>query len=355
VFTQDADAAVRTKLVETGHAENHVVFAPGGAPAFLHTRLVGDENGDGEFEELFDHRRTAVARMNLDGARPTLLTDRDAGGRFADDGFLDTTPEASPDGAFILWTSDRGNPALGARLWVMEAGGANPRQVAFADGAPTDGLEQDADPFWGAGDVIAFKRERFIGGTFSRVMVAALDRGTMTLSGVTVRTDGAPGEFETNAPGDFDPKISPNGLWLASYRHLDDAFVYRYMGLDIPFGDWDAWVGLLSDPEEPGEASITRLAPDPRVSDVFPRWNRAGDRLAMWSVDMDAFDAGQDPQDIVVMDLALSPGPPASVQVAARANVTHAFPGGWREGMPSWGTSPADANRLVYSALIDPY
>ncbi|MCA9772549.1 MAG: hypothetical protein KC466_09070 [Myxococcales bacterium] len=361
VFTDNATGTARTQITDGRYSENQLIYAPqtvAGGPYILGTRVIDDLDGDNEYVQLGDQAATAIFRMNVDGSRPVLLTDvATPGGAFADNGEIDATPQVSPDGAFILFSTSRG-PQVGLRIWVMDIDGANPRAVSFEPGAgPIDGMEQDADPFWAAGDVIAFKREAFGGATFSRVMLGEMDRATMTIRNLVTRTDGAPGSLPTIAPGDFDPKISPNGQWIASYRHLDDVFVYSFLGDPIVLGDWDVWVGPISDPAQPGDGSIAFLDVDDRVGDFFPRWNLAGDKIALWTVDYDAFDAGQDPQDIAVVSLGLASGPPFSVNVISRANITLGAPPGatfWREGMPSWDTDPANADGLVYSAMIDP-
>jgi len=354
VFRDTATGTARTQLVEAGYSENHLVYAPAGTPpGILHTRVVGDANGDGEFEELHDVAHTAIARMNVDGTRPVLLTDVDAQGAFADDGFVDTTPEWSPDGAHVLFSSSRAGAAPALRLWAMDADGSDIRPVLFEPGgAPVDGVELDADPQWGPGNRVAWKRAIIAPPTFSRVMTGTIDPATMTISGVATRTDGPPGTFATNTPGDFDPKISPDGAWIASYRHLDDAFTITYLGDPVTVGDWDLWIGPFSDPAQPGDASIAFLEVDDRVGDFLPRWNLTGDKLAFWSVDFDAFDAGGDAQDIVVVDVATGPGGPAT---SNRTNITAGVPGDWREGMPAWSTDPADPDTLIYSAMQDPF
>ena len=71
--------------------------------------------------------------------------------------------------------------------------------------------------------------------------------------------------------------VAPDGNWIASYRHLADA--------PGPFGDWDVFVGRTSDPAQPADSSLTFLLPDPTIADLFPRWNAASNRLALWSID----------------------------------------------------------------------
>lgn len=358
VFTDNATGTARAMISDTRYVENHVIYAPqtAGAPFLLYMAFLEDINGDGEYEEIHDLRGAAIARMNVDGSRPILLTDLDAGGRFAPDGFIDGTPEVSPDGSTILFASDRGDPLLSLRLWVMRLDGTAKQPVGFPPGSePIPGLELDADPHWGPGNRITWKRQGFTGLNFSQALTGDLDPVTFMVSNVQVRTDGTPGVLQTLPPGDYDPKISPNGLFLTSYRHLSDGFVYENLGLPLPLGDWDVWVGLVTDPAQPGDASIQRLAVNDRVGDFFPRWNQGSNKIAFWSIDYDRFDAGQEAEDIVVMDLDIQTDPALTVAVTSRTNITLGAPGGWREEMPSWNTDPADPDGLVYSATIDPF
>ena len=146
---------------------------------------------------------------------------------------------------------------------------------------------------------------------------------------MTERTTGSDARLGAPGPGDFDPKISPDGTLLASYRHLSD-------GLPL-FGDYDIWVGPYAGPGP----SISLLAPDDTVADLFPRWNLSGDKLAAWRFAPNA-PAGV---NIVIYDVTLQQSP-----FSASAVVTDITSGeGWSESMPSWNTDPARADTLVYS------
>ena len=283
VFRDNDLGSARTQLTATRMEENHVVITPPGTPggpSMLYQTYLADEDLAGRQDGLFteaDLRHGAIAAMNLDGTRPRLLTDTDADGRRANDGAIDATQELSPDGAFVVFASNRHDPSgLALRLYAMRPDGSDPVQLAFADGAPAAD-ELDSDPDCGPGDTVAFKRERITTGPrFSRVHTARIDRSTMRLSDVTRRTDVPEGVLASFPPGDFDPKIFPDGAFLASYRHLADP---ADPGNPADFGDWDAWVGPISDPAQPDAGSIAFLEPDPGIIDLFPRWNQTGDKL----------------------------------------------------------------------------
>jgi len=335
VFTQNADGSGRAQLVSTRMSENHVVQGPSNAPFLIYQTYLVDTNSDGEFDET-DLSASAIAKMNLDGSRPRYLTDFDTFGLRTNNGAIDATPHVSPDGTHVIWASDR--HALGTfqlRLYTMEIDGERKRQLVYQSNGPAND-ELDSDPHWGPNDRVVWKRERIgSGARASRLYTATLNRGSWTLENVTQRTNPATGTLNFFPPGDYDAQISPHGSWIASYRHLSDA--------PGAFGDWDAFVGRFSDAAQPADSSITFLLPDTTIADFFPRWNQAGNRLALWSLDS-TITAG-DAIDVLVFDLDLSGATP---NVTAVHNVTAGA--GWDESMPSWSTDSASPNKLYFSA-----
>jgi Tol biopolymer transport system component len=265
-----------------------------------------------------------------------MLTDYDGFGFRIDNGWIDVTPHPSPDGRYVIWASNRhagGTNQL--RLYTMSINGPGKRQLTYANAAPASD-ELDSDPMWAAGDRIVFKRERIgSGASSSRLYTATLDRARWRLENVTPRTAPTDGTLDFFPPGDYDPQLSPDGNWIASYRHLADA--------PGPFGEWDVFVGRVSDPAQPADASITFLLPDTTIADFFPRWNAASNRLALWSLDSSV--ANGDAIDVFVFDLNLGGATPS---VTAVHNVTAG--GGWDESMPSWSTNAATPNKLYFSA-----
>ncbi|MCU7917430.1 MAG: hypothetical protein KZQ95_03625 [Candidatus Thiodiazotropha sp. (ex Epidulcina cf. delphinae)] len=345
VFTNNATGTSPVRITNTRFEENHLVYAPTTAteePFLIYQTYIDDTNDDTLFNEG-DLPGSAIAIMNTDGSRPRYLTDIDATtGMISNNDSVDATPEPSPDGKYIIFVSDRDNPgSFQLKLYVMEIDGENPTRVSYASNAPAAD-EIDADPFWGVDNRITFKRQRFSSGTpqFSRVYTATIDTATMMLHDVTERTSGSNLPLATaNGPGDFDPKISPNGSFIASYRHLSDSVAL--------FGDYDIWVGQYTDPAQPGSSSIVLLDQDTQVADLFPRWNITGNRLAAWQLDGLALSAGMDAIDIVVYDLNVQTSPFSIT--ATKTNITPDNDG-WFETMPSWNTDPGRADELVYSA-----
>jgi Tol biopolymer transport system component len=335
LFTQNADGTGRAQITATRMSENHVVQGPDAAPYFVYQTYLRDVNLDGEFDES-DLAASAIAKMNLDGTRPRMLTDYDFTGVRIDNGWIDVTPHVSPDGSHVIWASNRTFPGTSRlRLYVMEIDGERQRLLDYGNASPaTD--ELDSDPQWGPNDLVVWKRERITAGArSSRLYTATLNRNNWRLENVVQRTAPADGTLNFFPPGDYDAQISPDGNWIASYRHLADA--------PGPFGDWDAFVGRFSDPAQPGNGSITFLLPDPDVADFFPRWNQASNRLALWSIDSTV--VGGDATDVWVFDLNLGGAAPV---VTSAFNVTEGD--GWAESMPSWSTDPATPSKLYFSA-----
>jgi Tol biopolymer transport system component len=273
--------------------------------------------------------------MNLDGTRPRMLTDYDGFGARVNNGWIDVTPHVSPDGTHVIWASNRSAPGTSRlRLYVMEIDGERQRLLGYGNAAPASD-ELDSDCQWGPGDRIVWKRERITAGArSSKLYTATLNRNNWRLENVVQRTAPADGTLNFFPPGDYDAQISPDGNWIASYRHLANA--------PGPFGDWDAFVGRTTDAAQPADASITFLLPDTTIADLFPRWNGAGNRLALWSLDSTVV-AG-DAIDVFVFDLDLAGATPA---VTAVHNVTEGD--GWDESMPSWSTSTATPEKLFFS------
>lgn len=348
VFTDNAVGGQRVQLTSTRFSENHVVYAPPdspGAPFFIYQTYLADGalggGADGRFDET-DLPNSAIAVMNIDGTRPRLLTDLNANGMRSNNGSIDATPEPSPDGRFIIFVSNRHDPSsIQLRLYVMGIDGSNPVQLAFADNAPLP-TELDGDPEWGPDNKIVFKREAInVADRFSRVHTATIDTDTMTLSSVVERTNGVPGNFAFFPPGDYDPKTSPDGDLIASYRVLSDPADPTN---PADFGDWDVWVGQYSDPNQPSVGSITFLDVDPNTANLFPRWDRTGTRLALWRTTPTSL---PDPMDILIFELDIQRSP-FSVRLLNQTNIT--ANAGWIESMPSWNTDPLQPDSIVYSA-----
>ncbi|MCU7871602.1 MAG: hypothetical protein KZQ91_02535 [Candidatus Thiodiazotropha sp. (ex Lucinoma borealis)] len=345
VFKTNATGSSTQRISNTRYEENHVVYAPltaSNQPLLIYQTYIEDTNSDTLFNEG-DLTGSVIAIMNVDGTRPRYLTDIDpSNGMVQNNHSIDATPEPSPDGQYIIFVSDRDNPgSFQLKLYVMDIDGNNQTPLNYASNPPASD-EIDADPFWGVDNKITFKRQQFISGRagFSRVYTANIDTATMTLYNLMERTSGSNTPLSTpNGPGDFDPKISPDGHLIASYRHLSDSVSI--------FGDYDLWIGLYHHAEEPADSSITLFDQDTSAAVLFPRWNINGDKLAAWQLDGTALSMGMDAIDLVIYELDLTEQPFSFS--ATRTNITPNNDG-WFETMPSWNTDPNKAEEIIYSA-----
>src|SRR5208282_1369267 len=119
---------------------------------------------------------SVIYTLDLRTHRATQLTDTAA---------IDTSPCYSPDGAQIVFNSDRGGSQ---QLYVMNADGSNPHRISFGDG-------KYGTPVWSPrSDMIAFTK--ISGGKFSI--------GVM-------RPDGSGERLLTESYLDEGPSWSPNG------------------------------------------------------------------------------------------------------------------------------------------------
>ena len=93
---------------------------------------------------------TALYKMDLASGTVSRLTEHTC---------IDTSPCYSPDGAQIVFTSDRSNPnSCRENIYVMDSNGGNVRRISYGDG-------KYSQPVWSPrGDLIAFTK--LVGGRF---------------------------------------------------------------------------------------------------------------------------------------------------------------------------------------------
>ena len=126
---------------------------------------------------------TDIYMMDLRTRKPTRLTDN---------GAINTSPSASPDGKYMAFNSDRGGRP---QLYVMDIDGENVKRISFGKGSY-------ATPVWSPrGDLIAFTKQT--GGKFHI--------GVM-------RPDGSGERLLTQSFLDEAPTWSPNGRVLMFFR-----------------------------------------------------------------------------------------------------------------------------------------
>jgi TolB protein len=133
--------------------------------------------------------------------------------RLTDGSAIDVSPCYSPDGAQIVFNSDRGGDQ---QLYVMSAGGGSARRISFGQG-------RYATPVWSPrGDLIAYTR--FGGDTFSI--------GVM-------RPDGSGERILSESYYCEGPTFAPNGRVIMFWRETrardarGDGFSARLYSIDI--------------------------------------------------------------------------------------------------------------------------
>ncbi len=225
--------------------------------------------------------------MTADGGDMTQLTNEP--GR-------DYEPDTSPDGATIVFVSDRDTGSGSAQLYLMDADGGNPRQLTFShEGA--GGSVVDDYPHWSPdGRRIAFQRTVLRPGTGPDADIWVIDTATgeeRQLTDTPDAWDSTPdftadgrgvlfesdrsGEFDIHridvdtgdivplarAPGrDLEAKTSPDGQRIAFASERG--------------GNYDIYT-MAAD-----GADVRQLTTD-AAADRCPHWSPDGTRIAFYS------------------------------------------------------------------------
>jgi TolB protein len=126
--------------------------------------------------------------MDLRSRATTRLTDTQA---------IDTSPCYSPDGAQIVFESDRGGAQ---QIYVMGANGGAAKRISFGEG-------RYSTPVWSPrGDMIAFTKQK----------------GDSFAIGV-MKPDGSGERILTEGFHNEGPTFAPNGLYVMFFREIQGA------------------------------------------------------------------------------------------------------------------------------------
>jgi Tol biopolymer transport system component len=210
-----------------------------------------DVDSDGEYS-LADMNAIEVGLLDIDGSNFRRLTDND---------HIDALPLWSPDGAEILFTSNRGDGGK-LDLFVMNTDGQVVHQLTQTPDV------HEGDPDW-VGDTIVYTRNAndeevqsiwamAPDGSNARQVTFPPARGESSLA------------FEY---GDFDPSLSPDGRQVAFERLVDDEFFF----VDRQIGRWDIFVADVNNPGN--ERNLTNK----QEAAGFPKWSPDGQTILFLS------------------------------------------------------------------------
>ncbi len=245
VFTMRLDGTELRQIYSTDQRLSGLRPSPDGS-RFLCTFFYRDVNGDGQYG-VADMSALEIGLLSSDSATLRRLTNND---------FIDAAPVWSPDGAAILFASNRdGGGKLD--LFVMDLEGNLLRQLTSTPDI------HEGDPDW-VGETIVYTRNAADDRTQS---VWAMSADGTAAHQVTFPS--APGPSDSFfKPGDFDPRLSPDGKRIAFERHLDDDFALGKHRV----GRWDIFV-IHADGS--GEQDLT----GEREAAGFPKWSPDGQTL----------------------------------------------------------------------------
>jgi len=212
IWLMDLKGRLVRRITKNNYHEEHPKFSPDGGKIVFVRNMGGIAPGvglDPKHNELFvyDMRTGVETRLTRNNVE-------------------DSHPEWSFDGRRLAFHSRRNHPDGKATLWIMEADGSRPRQIA----ALQPGDISHLDPNWGPdGQWLAFVSHREEGNhRYSRIEKIRLDgaqRTVLSSGGKYVQASGAGGR---ESLGDMDPNHSPDGAMIWSARRLKDGLVHLF-------------------------------------------------------------------------------------------------------------------------------
>jgi len=215
-LTKGGDIVLTPRFSPTRQEITYMSFGGGQPRVYLLQLETGQRELVGNFPGM-----TFAPRFSPDGQKVAMSLGRDDGNsnifamdlrsrstqRLTDSNAIDTSPSYSPDGARIVFTSDRGGRS---QIYVMGADGSNPQRISFGDGSYST-------PVWSPrGDLIAFTKQT--GGEFSI--------GVM-------KPDGSGERILTSGFHNEGPTWAPNGRVLMFFREAAGSGGPKLYSIDL--------------------------------------------------------------------------------------------------------------------------
>ncbi len=281
-FLISLDGVELKQIYHGNKLRNNLRVSPDGEWV-LYVEYTADQNDDGYANDL-DFRSAEIGLMRLDGSDAHTITD---------DGFIDITPTWAPDGAHIMFASNRDNQIEEDEdefildLFVMDTEGEH--IVNITNTADVS----EANPSW-SGDVVALLRHEKDADKNATQGIWMIDCSldNMDECGSNLRVLTSP-TFEDagdtfHTLGDTGPRISPDGTRVVFYRHRGEEWKIGNM----PIGDWDIYTIAV-------DGGADTLVSQGAEADFTPSWSPDGTRFAFSVISEDQSNMN----DIYVIDV----------------------------------------------------
>lgn len=258
VFLAPVDASEMRQIYGGNRLRNYLRVSPDGEWV-VYVEYASDENDDG-YANQADIKGTEIGIMRVDGSEARLLTTNDR---------VDTTPTWAPDGAHILFASDRDNEDYRYDLFVMDLYGENVVNITNTPNII------EVDPSWAGTTIVAILlpiEDENTPPTLQAIWAMDCDLADLEACSTNVRQLTFPNidkQSENYIFGDFNPRISPDGTTVAFYRHRNEDWSIA----NIPIGDID----IMTIPLEGGAETIVSQGTE---ADLMPAWSPDGTRFA---------------------------------------------------------------------------
>jgi len=219
IFSANLDGSDLGEVVNHNKERTHISVSHDGKK-LLYVEYTKDLNKDG----LVNHKDNKSAEINildLESLETKSLTENKE--------FIDTAPNFSPDGRYIVFASDRDKAYRYTSLDLYKLDLASNEVMRFTKSM----LATETDPTW-TGNTIIYSY--FLANKLSNAELITVDEdGTNSKTILNVAIDG--GDFQSPF-GDYEATISPDGRMIAFSRYFSDDLTHR----GEPVGDRDVFI-----------------------------------------------------------------------------------------------------------------